>query len=232
MLRRIGLVGVSLLVFAVGIAYFLLRTPKHALPRDFIAGSQNKDLRLRLVLLEGGPFQMGSDRSVEKDQESKHAVQLRPFYLGETEVPVQRNPSLSKARTPKPSSTGSVRTATARCRRLISWFEAVKFLNWLSEQDGGTPFYDIKDKARVDPRTGADGYRLPTEAEFEFALGTSKLEFQPAQTVVPVDGLPTDDHGLKGCTATSGGAATIGTMITTQAKSNQILLGHQRGNNV
>ena len=82
--------------------------------------------------------------------------------------------------------------------RLISWLESVKFLNWLSEEDGRTPFYNITDQAQVETRTDADGYRLPTEAEFEFALGTSNLTFQRAQTLVPVDKLRADNHGLKG----------------------------------
>ena len=50
----------------------------------------------------------------------------------------------------------------------VSWSDAVAFTNWLSEKEGLTPFYVVQN-GRV---TGIDktskGYRLPTEAEWEF----------------------------------------------------------------
>ncbi len=150
------------------------------------------------MLLEGGTFQMGKDRSEKEDEGPKHTVRLGHFYLGETEIPVRaievyRNALPEAIRDwPGSDSNGSMPA------RLISWLEAVKFLNWLSEQDGRTPCYEFRDQDQVVTRTDADGYRLPTEAEFEFALGTSNLTFQSAVNLMPVDELPADNHGLKG----------------------------------
>jgi len=50
----------------------------------------------------------------------------------------------------------------------VSWFEAVEFANRLSRRAGLTPAYVI-DGAVVAWAREANGYRLPTEAEWEFA---------------------------------------------------------------
>jgi formylglycine-generating enzyme required for sulfatase activity len=49
----------------------------------------------------------------------------------------------------------------------VSWLDAVQFCNALSEREGLTPAYGLRDDVEWD--TAADGYRLPTEAEWEHA---------------------------------------------------------------
>ncbi|MBF6331481.1 formylglycine-generating enzyme family protein [Nocardia transvalensis] len=52
----------------------------------------------------------------------------------------------------------------------VSWNDAVRFCNALSEYAGLTPAYRIAaDGEDVDRIASADGYRLPTEAEWEYA---------------------------------------------------------------
>ena len=51
----------------------------------------------------------------------------------------------------------------------VSWFDAVIFCNKLSEKEGRKPFYEIDDKDVRVPDWNGPGYRLPTEAEWEYA---------------------------------------------------------------
>ena len=53
----------------------------------------------------------------------------------------------------------------------VSWADAVVFCNKLSEKEGLKPFYQIDDKAVTVISWSGNGYRLPTEAEWEYASG-------------------------------------------------------------
>lgn len=50
----------------------------------------------------------------------------------------------------------------------VSWLDAVKFTNWLSEQEGLTPFYVMQNGQVSGIRADSQGYRLLSEAEWEF----------------------------------------------------------------
>lgn len=77
---------------------------------------------------------------------------------------------------------------TARGTRLpvegVSWWDAIRYCNALSERTGRTSAYHVRGDD-IEWDTTADGYRLPTEAEWEHACraGTCGPRYGPLDDV-------------------------------------------------
>ena len=88
-------------------------------------------------------------------------VTLSSFYLGETVVTQQQYREVTGQ---SPSRFKGDLLPVER----VSWFDAVEFCNKLSQMQSLEPAYTI-DGTQVHWNRKANGWRLPTEAEFEFA---------------------------------------------------------------
>ncbi|MBN1426510.1 formylglycine-generating enzyme family protein [Candidatus Fermentibacteria bacterium] len=116
---------------------------------------------LDMVSLPGGAFMMGfcDSTGAGYDQQPVHEVTLSPFSISRYEV-TQEQYALYDP------SHGSEFQNTEGPVENVSWFDAARFCNWLSRREGHTEFYVESDWSC---NWTADGYRLPTEAEWEYA---------------------------------------------------------------
>jgi formylglycine-generating enzyme len=129
-----------------------------------------------LFLLPAGTFTMGD--SAGRDDETPHAVSVSAFYLDK--VPVTQE-LYARIMGVNPSKRKDPRCPVVRTQ----WTDAVRFCNKCSELEGLTPCYNL-DSWECD--FGANGYRLPTEAEWEYACragSTAKYSFGDDEKDLP-----------------------------------------------
>ncbi|MEX1026845.1 MAG: bifunctional serine/threonine-protein kinase/formylglycine-generating enzyme family protein [Candidatus Paceibacterota bacterium] len=112
---------------------------------------ETNTIGMKLALIPAGEFLMGSPESEEhrSSNETQHRVQItNPFYLGTTEVTQGQWESVMGT-TPW-RGVSSVKEGNDYPATYVSWEDAVEFCRRLSAKEGKT-------------------YRLPTEAEWEYA---------------------------------------------------------------
>jgi formylglycine-generating enzyme required for sulfatase activity len=139
-------------------------------PRSF-----TNSVGMKLVPVPAGKFTMGSPKSEpgRSDDEAEHAVEItKPFYVGAYHVTqdeylkvIGKNPSWFS---PRGSSRGKLKERATGSFPVdnVSWDEARRFCDKLTELEG-------RDH-------GGRRYRLPTEAEWEYACreaGASRAAF-------------------------------------------------------
>lgn len=125
-----------------------------------------------LRLVSGGEFLAGSERREQgrRSNEYQRRVTLsRPFYLGTREV---TNGEFRRFKRAHASGFIGKRTLDLDGMAVsnVSWADAVQYCNWLSQQDGLPPAYEQQAGVWVLKQPVTIGYRLPSEAEWEFAL--------------------------------------------------------------
>jgi formylglycine-generating enzyme required for sulfatase activity len=122
---------------------------------------------MKLVLVPEGEFLMGSpasDGDATDTQMPQHRVRLtRPFFLGATEVTQGQYLAVTGANPSRFNGSEDLPVEN------VSWFDAVNYCNALSRKEGLTPFYRVQGETVEVPDWNATGYRLPTEAEWEYA---------------------------------------------------------------
>ncbi len=130
------------------------------------------NVKPEMVLVEGGTFKMGNDFTANADERPAHQITLNSFYMSKKEINNEQYTAFCLA-IGKKKPMGENDEAVIG----IKWSDAVMYCNWLSSLENFDPAYTIRrdsGKVRVTLNPDKNGYRLPTEAEWEYAAKGGK----------------------------------------------------------
>lgn len=130
-----------------------------------------------MVLIHSGVFQMGDEvGDLWNECIPVHDVTLTyDYWVGKYQVTFDEYDAFCDA-TNRPRVYDYGWGRNTRPIINVSWRDAITFCNWLSEQEGLKPAYNIKEQKLLDVNgkittdiTQVEGFRLLTEAEWEYA---------------------------------------------------------------
>lgn len=129
------------------------------------------ELRPALVVLPTGSFLMGisaDDPDSYADEGPQHEVVIsKRFAMAETEVTQGQYQSVVGT---NPSHFKTGPDWKQQPVENVSWLDAIGYCNELSKQEGLAPCYKVQgEEVKWEAGQDCPGYRLPTEAEWEYA---------------------------------------------------------------
>lgn len=146
-----------------GLIYVMNKQDENGNETNNLVSTNNAELTNDLILINGGTYLMGSPETEmqRETDEVQHEVTVSDFYIGRYEVTQKEYEEVMGE---NPSNFEGENLPVEN----VTWYEAIEYCNKLSEKEGLTPVYTI-DGENVSWDRSANGYRLPTEAEWEYA---------------------------------------------------------------
>ncbi|MGI9200861.1 MAG: PEGA domain-containing protein [Woeseiaceae bacterium] len=140
--------------------------------RSKIALTQKTSQGQIMRRVEPGTFNMGSSRADPGRRANEVIVPVtisKPFLIGVREV---SNKDFRQFRENHDSGSDVHATMAGDSNPVanVSWGDAAEYCNWLSAIEGLTPAYEQKFGEWISIRPLTNGYRLPTEAEWVWAI--------------------------------------------------------------
>lgn len=149
-----------------------------------------------LKLIYPGSFTMGTSRREAGRQANevlRNVTLTRPFYLSVTEVSNAQY-ALYDAKHSSGIVEGQTLSNPTQPVVRVNWEDAALYCNWLSEQEGLDPFYLTNGDAITGFNPDSTGYRLPTEAEWEWVARVNG-DAEPLRFPWGEDLTPPPKHG-------------------------------------
>jgi len=142
-----------------------------------------------MLPIKGGTYPMGSEEGFG-DEQPVHQVSVSDFQMAATPVTFWQYGLYCQINDQDPPGDSGFGRGD-RPVIYVSWIDAIKYCNWLSAWQGLTPVYQIggKDEENVTADWDNNGYRLPTEAEWEYAAreGGTAIRFGNGKQVANVE---------------------------------------------
>ena len=156
--------------------------------RDILArsGKKTNELFSSMIILAPGNFMMGNSQGAANEKPARSVTLTKAYVVSPYQITFELVDLYCMANgIDLPSDQGWGRSNRPAIN--INWYQAVLFANWLSSLQGLSSAYTV-DGDKVSWNKGSDGFRLPTEAEWEYTArggeknsgssyaGTDKIE--------------------------------------------------------
>ncbi len=155
-----------------------------AIERDSVARTATTAAGQTMIRVEGGTFSMGASRaeSGRRANEVIRPVTIASAYMISAHEVTNKQFAEFRANHNPGSEVHVALAADNNPVANVTWADAVQYCNWLSKKEGRTPVYKQEFGKWVPVYPFTDGYRLPTEAEWAWAI---RFEERPVPRKFP-----------------------------------------------